>query len=267
MTNTILGTLLLLSAVLIITLYSCNRNNTKSEITNKNKLKDHTKMSTVDADSVAHSTDTLQAATEQTDSSKIVYGEKIITDDEAENEPETLSSINDEVSDSTNENSISEIPNETLTETTRNLSLKENVNKPKTGKSEGSGIKATGALKDRQNKNTGKRILFVGSGGGVTGAVNEYRIEIDGSVYEKKSLGETAARKKGLKIDQIHQINQQFDALGFDSLKYNNPGNLYFFVGYELNGKKHQVIWGGTNDEVPEKVKTYYEFVINQLSE
>jgi len=276
MTNTILGAVFLLSAILLITLFSCNRNNTKSEITNTNELNDTTKMA---ADSVSNSIDTLITQTEQTDTigtdtittaKTVIAGEKLITDEDEdeENKPETITNNNTETLDSVKEN----IANESATNTSQKLSLKENIDKtpktpktPTTGKSEAGGIKASTALKDRQNKNAGKRILFVGSGGGVTGAVNEYRIDIEGSVYEKKSLGENATRKKGLKIEQLQKINQQFDALNFDSLKYNNPGNLYYFIGYELNGKKHQITWGGTEDEVSEKVKAYYDFVINQL--
>ncbi len=255
MTNTMFGVLFLMAVFIIISLYSCNRNNSKSEINNKNELKDTTNVSTVNADTVSDKMDTLQADMAQTDSiqvdtlaaskaNKVIPGEKLITDD---------------VEEISTAPAIKETEG-TLTET---LSLKDNINKPKTG--EGSGIKATGAIKDRKN-NTSKRILFVGSGGGVTGAVNEYTIDVDGSMYEKKSLGETASRKKGLKTNQIQQINDMFNALDFDQMKYNNPGNLYYFIGYEINGKRHQITWGGANDEVPQKVKAYYDFMMNELS-
>jgi len=260
MTNTILGILFLFGAMMIITLYSCNRNNSKSEITNSKELKDTTAISdSGKVDSLQAQTDSLQINTTsettqidslQTDTTLIttpsaktvIHGEKIITDNE-------------------------DIPSTDKSEEKldQNLSLKDNIDRPKT--KEGTGLQSTGALKDKQNKDLSKRILIIGSGGGVTGAVNEYRIEVDGSVYEKKSLGETATRKKGLQVDQIQKINQQFNDLNIDSLKYNKPGNLYYFVGYELNGEKHQITWGATNDEVPEKVKAYYDFVISELSE
>jgi len=239
MTNTIFGALFLLSAILIITLYSCNRNNTKSEIANENELKDTTAISEMSIDSMANSTDSLQTGIEQTDSTQMdtlvqskKTGERLITDDDDEQiKQETMVNKSDELSDSVKASGTEKTPDET----SQNLSLKENIDKPKTGENKGGGLRATGAIK----KDAAKRILIVGSGGGVTGAVNEYRIEVDGSVYEKKSLGETASRKKGLQTNQIQQINQQFDALDFDNLKYNNPGNLYYYIGYELNGKTH----------------------------
>lgn len=260
MTNTLLGVLFLLGAVLIISLYSCNRNNTKSEKTNSTELKDTTIIKEDLADSELNKVDTLQVESAQTDSLQmdttsvntpsaktVVHGEKIITDNEDEQKTESVSDKSQEA-------------------TNQKLSLKENTSKPKPKTEKSSGLQSTGALKDKQDKDLSKRILIVGSGGGVTGAVNEYRIEVDGAVYEKKSLGDNASRKKGLQVDQIQKINQQFNELDIDNLKYNNPGNLYYFVGYEVNGKTHQITWGGTNDEVPEKIKAYYDFVMSELS-
>ncbi len=45
--------------------------------------------------------------------------------------------------------------------------------------------------------------------------------------------------------------------LQIHSLKINNPGNAYYFIGYQQNGQSiHKITWG--NDPVPNKEITLF---------
>lgn len=267
MTNTIFGILFLLIAVAIISLYSCNRNSSKSDTTKETAVTDSTatfnKM-----DSTANETDTLVAGEvdttlNNTDTIAVKNDNSSLTS--TVSSPKTVVTgpgekfITDEVE--TNKTPINETQT-TVEEESEKLSLKENTKKPTTNS--GGGLKGTSALKDRVNDL--KRILILGTGGGVTGAVTEYRIDDEGVIYEKNSITGSPSRKKALKVEQFSNVIQRFEALNIDALKLNDPGNIYYYVGYEQNGDIKKVTWGNVNEAVPEALKSYYEFMIAEIS-
>lgn len=255
MTNTIFGLLSLLFVITLITLCgSCNRNNTKTE----------TKATKTTTDSLAQIADSLsKSAQMQKDSI-------------------TLDDIADKTSDTTKieepslqENSLTEdgikkdtVMKEQATKTEKKSSadFKENTNKPATTSS--GGIKAVDNIKDVLSGNKPKgRVIIIGSGGGVTGAVTTYKVYEDGSLFENHTLNTNEPQKKLSVLKNAEAIQKQFDALNIDAINLNAPGNMYFFVAYEKDNLSHRCTWGANDVEVPENLKTFYTNLMNTISE
>jgi len=116
------------------------------------------------------------------------------------------------------------------------------------------------------NKTKG-RVIIIGSGGGVTGAVTTYKIYEDGSLFENHTLNVNQPQKKLSVLKEVKELQNQFDALNIDTIKLNAPGNMYFFVGYEKDGIDHRCTWGANDVETPENLKTFYTNLMNTISE
>lgn len=266
MANTIFGLLSLLFVITLITLTTrCNRNNIKTETTNNANTLTDTLNKTIDTLSGSlideKKADSLNLNTlEDTTKSALI--------DSIKNEELSLKE-NNELEGVDMEAGKKEAETEDTLAVSKNkkaADFKENINKPKTKNS--GGLKATKNIDEvlSDNKSTGKTII-IGSGGGVTGAVTTYKLFEDGSLFENSSLNTALAQKKMSSIKGIKEIQNQFDALNIDSIKLNEPGNMYFFVGYEKDGKTHRCTWGLNDVMVPQNLKTFYENLMSTISE
>lgn len=250
MTNTIFGLLSLLFVVAITTLWlSCNRNNTKTETNTVSEKKD----------TLSKTSDTLSrgiADKKQEDSIAIDVQEDStasIIIDTTQNEDLSLKEKNSLEGTQSN------------TEDKSATDFKENINKPET-KSSG-GIKAAGNINDVLSNNTlASKIIVIGSGGGVTGAVTTYELYEDGTLYENSSLNLDISQKKMNTLKGMKEIQNQFDALNIDTIKLNAPGNMYFFVGYQKDGESHRCTWGANDVQAPENLRTFYENLMETIS-
>lgn len=270
MTNTIFGLLSLLFVITITTLWlSCNRNNTKTESKTANETTDTlTKTADTLSNSIVKETPNDSLIKDmQADSIPAIISDNfkkdtINSDDlslkEKNKAPEKI-----EKKAETNEPKTAETQ-----PTTKNKSaadFKENINQPTT--KSGGGLKAANNIKEvlSDNRPSGRLIVF-GSGGGVTGAVSTYELYENGSLYENSSLNLDISQKKLSAVKGIKEIQNQFEALKIDDINLNAPGNIYFFVGYEKDGKTHRCTWGANDVIAPENLKLFYENLMNIIS-
>ena len=104
-----------------------------------------------------------------------------------------------------------------------------------------------------------KPTILIGSGGGVTGMANVYRITPSGEVFRGKGIGdikytECAKIKRAKAKKMIAKVATVVSGANFD-----HPGNMYYFMTLQENDGEKKVTWGDTNNAVPDNIKTLYE--------
>ena len=119
--------------------------------------------------------------------------------------------------------------------------------------------------KNRSEKPT--RTLILGSGGGVTGKYTEYIIQPDGAVLLDKLDKNPAKQIRTFDKAMMDKINAQFDALNFFTLKFNEPGNMNYYVKCRQGNTENKVQWGKPSKGTPpaEVMKFYdtvYKFIV-----
>lgn len=104
-----------------------------------------------------------------------------------------------------------------------------------------------------------KPTILIGSGGGVTGVANVYRITPAGEVFRGKGIGdikytECGKIKRAKAKKMIARVATVVSSSGFD-----HPGNMYYFMTLQENDGEKKVTWGDTTNTVPDNIKTLYE--------
>jgi hypothetical protein len=103
--------------------------------------------------------------------------------------------------------------------------------------------------------------ISFGSGGGFTGAVTKYQINSKGEVVEIKTLEKTSHQLKKINKNELKTINKKINKLSGEQLKFNHPGNLYYFIEFEKDKKKINITWGDPAFNEPKEVKELYEYL------
>jgi hypothetical protein len=95
-----------------------------------------------------------------------------------------------------------------------------------------------------------KEIKF-GQGGGFTGAVTTYEIKANGDVLKE------GKKIKNITTSEIKAIQKKINNLSNESLKFNHPFNIYYFIETD----KGKIVWGDPAFPEPDDIKELY----NQL--
>ncbi len=88
-----------------------------------------------------------------------------------------------------------------------------------------------------------KGIKF-GEGGGFTGAVTTYEVKANGDIFKAEKKINTISKS------EIKSIQNKLDKLSNESLKFNHPFNIYYFIETEKGNEKINIVWG--NPAYPE---------------
>ena len=104
--------------------------------------------------------------------------------------------------------------------------------------------------------------ISFGSLDGPAGSYLEYRILPDGSAFKKADFNQEFLPQKHIevkKVKQIFAISAQFEQSG---IALNDPGKITHFIRVVMNGKSdYELIWGGSNESVDNKVTRLYQNV------
>ncbi len=108
------------------------------------------------------------------------------------------------------------------------------------------------------------RTLRFGSGGGFTGSVTSYTLAADGHFTSRRGMpGDTTAAPTPLPTPSAYRVRAAFvafDALPADSLAFNQPGNLtYFLEGRTRTGRAVRLTWGAPGARPAHAVRALYE--------
>jgi len=103
----------------------------------------------------------------------------------------------------------------------------------------------------------GPRLTF-GSGGGFTGATVEHCILPTGEVYVKSNRMKTYNVTKSIDKRVATQMFDNFTALGLDEEQIDDPGNMYYYIAKEVDGKVHKLTWGAENVQASATAKKFF---------
>ncbi len=92
-----------------------------------------------------------------------------------------------------------------------------------------------------------KGIKF-GDGGGFTGAVTTYEIKTNGDVFKDDK------KTKTVEASELKTIQKKIDKLSNESLKFNHPFNMYYFIEID----KNKIVWGDPAFPEPSDIKELY---------
>jgi len=109
------------------------------------------------------------------------------------------------------------------------------------------------------------RIIIVGSGGGMTGMVNEFHINKDGRVVKQNTLSGQNSIYKTITTEQLNIVNSMFDQLNLSSVDFDRPGNMYYFVGLKEGMKQHRVTWSSADPALPENIRQFYNMMTTEI--
>ena len=110
------------------------------------------------------------------------------------------------------------------------------------------------------------RVLCIGSGGGFTGVSTSYFLLENGDLF-RNGLSDTSYIKVGKLPKRI--TNQQFkgfDAMGFNNLDMNDPGNRYYYLEMSDKHRKHKIQWGGNQGD-DQTLKIFHKNLMNYIKE
>jgi len=109
---------------------------------------------------------------------------------------------------------------------------------------------------------TGEQLIF-GSGGGFTNLVHEYRLLENRRFFHKKSTDSTFSELQKQDSKVTKQLFEKSRVLFNEVKDLNEPGNLYYFIRFQKEGKTQKIIWGSSKGNVPEKAKDLYKELMN----
>jgi len=107
--------------------------------------------------------------------------------------------------------------------------------------------------------------LIFGSGGGISGATNEYILHYDGSIEKVNSLTNETVQVTTVSKKKSRILYQTFLNEGLDTLSFSIPGNMSYFIGYRNDTLIHKIIWGGDTNP-PENAKKMYDKLIHIIN-
>jgi hypothetical protein len=106
--------------------------------------------------------------------------------------------------------------------------------------------------------------LVWGSGGGFTGKEVSYRMLESGAIYQMNGVGAGQLPMKSIKAKVAKAMFSAAKDLNLAEISLNKPGNMYFFVELQVEGKPYRITWGDGETETPKKIKDFH-LVLNQL--
>jgi hypothetical protein len=93
-------------------------------------------------------------------------------------------------------------------------------------------------------------LLSFGTSGGFTNQTISFKLFSDGKLWKIRGLQKDSSLLKQLKKSQTRTFFKQAYALGLDTLKYDEPGNMSRFVNFKNNKFNNKVIWSGKNERL-----------------
>ena len=108
--------------------------------------------------------------------------------------------------------------------------------------------------------------LIIGSGGGVVGTATVYKITPDGKVLKGGGM-DTYTYSAGSKVKKsiAKKLFRTSNKLGLESLQFNHPGNLYYFLTTTSQSGSNTVTWGDNAHATPDDIKAFYADVMKRI--
>ena len=109
-------------------------------------------------------------------------------------------------------------------------------------------------------------IIAYGTGGGMSGKFSDYRLSTDGTLkFTEIITGKKAILPKVKKSD-VKDIYTQLKEINFQSISFNHPGDVYYFLKQSDAQSEHKVVWGDTENPVPQEVQKLYDLLVSSMN-
>ena len=109
--------------------------------------------------------------------------------------------------------------------------------------------------------------ILVGSGGGITGRWEFYKLHADGQVLHRANLADVYSPIGKLSRQNTATAFKQVVALKLDSLALDLPANMSYLIEYQQDNVKSKALWGSnTEAKAPQNVIDFYEKLRQTLS-
>jgi hypothetical protein len=105
-----------------------------------------------------------------------------------------------------------------------------------------------------------KGTIYMGSGGGFTGAWQEYQLNANGKLFKKNSKSDSTQYLFTLDSTTTKQYFKRYYKLKIDKKSLNAPGNAYFYMGHKV-GKfsNKKITFGSADTPVSNHIKKLFD--------
>lgn len=109
------------------------------------------------------------------------------------------------------------------------------------------------------------QIIF-GSGGGFTNQIKEYSLLENGKIVEKATDGTHFNVITTVEQDKAEQCFNICKSFKLDELKFNEPGNMYYFLTIRSHAKEdNHIVWGDRSKPIAPEVATLHKMLMSYL--
>ena len=116
----------------------------------------------------------------------------------------------------------------------------------------------------RQSAGTEYTVVQFGSGGGITNNITTYSLYPDGQLWMKKSIEKDSSLISTISRRQVKKTFTKVKASGADTLRYQNPGNYYYFIQTRKPSEQNIIEW--SDDNPPDKnIEDLYKYLIEKI--
>ena len=108
--------------------------------------------------------------------------------------------------------------------------------------------------------------IHFGQGGGFSGAVTHYILLEDGRLFQQAWRDTNKTYLDTWPGLFTRQTFLNYKSLKIDEMKYNEPGDLYYFIEYHAKKKEpRRVVWGKPGFQVDPNLTTYYNLLYRSV--
>jgi hypothetical protein len=109
----------------------------------------------------------------------------------------------------------------------------------------------------------GKDLITIGEGGGFAGIETRYYFTTAGQVYRQIGRDTTFFKLPAIDRRIVTQVLEIARQIGLNDYAYENPGNVYKFLSFQIDGKENKIVWSTPKDGV----KSAYPSIFNLLKQ
>ena len=107
--------------------------------------------------------------------------------------------------------------------------------------------------------------LVFGKGGGLSGAVTQYRIQNNGKVYKGNGKVDILYSEKG-KISKSDAKKIYADLKNIPDTSFHHPGNIYYFIQLPGDTSDKRYTWGDPAYKVPDALGELYRSAMDKIA-
>lgn len=105
-----------------------------------------------------------------------------------------------------------------------------------------------------------KGTIFMGSGGGFTGAWQEFQLNADGQLYLRESNKDELRYLRTLDSTQTKKIFKRYYKLKLDRNDLDAPGNIYYYVGHKIGKfRNKKMVFGHQEAPISKEIQKYFD--------